>query len=105
MVTARDPTGSVPPQQKSRASFKPGKLRLRGAECLPVWEGVSLTQDVGHGLHQILLVSAVTGAGGLLGQHEAAQDGVGLVQEEVQHLQAGGDPLGQRSTDDHVVGT
>lgn len=46
-------------------------------------------QDVGHSLHEVVLGAAITLGGGLLlSQHEAAQDGVRLVQEEVQHLQA-----------------
>lgn len=45
--------------------------------------GCCLTQDVSHSLHQVLLAAAVATGFGLLRQHKAAQDGVGLVQEEV----------------------
>ena len=40
----------------------------------------------------------------LLCQHKAAQDCVGLIQEEVQYLHAGGDALRQRTSDDCVIG-
>lgn len=68
--------------------------------------GSKRTKDVGHGFHQVPLGFAVTvGHSFLLSQHKTAQDCVGLIQEEVKHLHAGGDALRQRAADDCVVGT
>ena len=64
----------------------------------------ALTQDVGHGLHQVPLPGPLAlGRRRPLGQHEAGHDGARLVQEAVQDLHAGGDALGQRPADDRVV--
>jgi len=45
--------------------------------------GCCLTQDVSHSLHEVLVAAAGATGCSLLCQHKAAQDGVGLVQEEV----------------------
>lgn len=59
-----------------------------------------------YSFHQIPLGFPIpVGHSFLLSQHKAAQDRVGLIQEEVQHLHAGGDALRQCAANNCVVGT